>query len=96
MLPLIVDLAKQHGITVCFVRVQRRPVGNKPPPQSPRMQACIRDFRAWVEQQGMCFHDDTGDQTQTLAMYEDGDHIAREHQRHYTELFFRKNPEIFR
>jgi hypothetical protein len=87
VLPLIIDLAKQHGITVCFVRVQRRPVGNKPPPQSPRMQAYIRDFRTYVEQQGMCFHDDTGDQMQSLAMYEDGDHIARAHQQRYTRQF---------
>ncbi len=96
VLPLIIDLAKQHGITVCFVRVQRRPVGNKPPPQSPRMQAYMRDFRACVEQQGMCFHDDTGDPTQTLAMYEDGDHIERAHKQRYTRQFRVNLNRLFR
>jgi hypothetical protein len=87
VLPLIIHLAKQEGVKVCFVRVQRRPVGNRPPPQSPLLQAYMRDFRRFVEQQGMCFHDDTGDPLQTLAMYEDGDHIARAHRQRYTRQF---------
>jgi hypothetical protein len=72
---------------VCFVRVQRRPVGNRAPEQSPRMQEYVRELRAYVEQQGMYFHDDTGDPMQTLAMYEDGDHIARAHRQRYTRQF---------
>ncbi|MCC6162501.1 MAG: hypothetical protein IT182_04035 [Acidobacteria bacterium] len=96
VLPLIVDLAKQHGLHVCFVRVQRRPVGNRAPEQSPRMQAYMRDFRAYVEQQGMSFHDDTGDQMQTLAMYEDGDHIARAHRQRYTRQFRVNLNRLFR
>jgi hypothetical protein len=31
VLPLIMDLAKRHEQRICFVRVQRRPVGNPPP-----------------------------------------------------------------
>jgi hypothetical protein len=96
VLPLIVDLARQHGITVCFVRVQRRPIGNKPPPQSERMQAYMRDFKAYAEREGMAFHDDTGDQMQTLAMYEDGDHIAREHRQRYTRQFRVNLNRLFR
>lgn len=96
VLPLIVDLAKQHGISVCFVRVQRRPVGNQPPPQSERMQAYMRDFKAYAEREGMVFHDDTGDQMQTLAMYEDGDHIAREHRQRYTRQFRVNLNRLFR
>lgn len=96
VLPLIVDLAKQHGITVCFVRVQRRPIGNKPPPQSERLQAYMRDFKAYAEREGMVLHDDTGDQMQTLAMYEDGDHIAREHRQRYTRQFRVNLNRLFR
>ncbi len=96
VLPLIVDLAKAHDIKVCFVRVQRRPVGNKPPPQSPRMQEYMRQFRAYVERGGMYFHDDTGDKMQTLAMYEDGDHIAREHRQRYTRQFRANLNHLFR
>ena len=96
VLPLIVDLARQHGITVCFVRVQRRPVGNRPPPQSERMQAYMRDFRAYAAREGMAFHDDTGDPRQTLAMYEDGDHIARAHRQRYTREFRVNLNRLFR
>lgn len=88
VLPLIVDLAKQHDLRVAFVRVQRRPENNRPPPQSPRMQQYVRDFRAYAEAEGMLFHDDTGDPQQTLAMYEDGDHVAREHRERYTRMFW--------
>jgi hypothetical protein len=96
VLPLIIELAKQHDLKVCFVRVQRRPVGNQPPPQSPRMQEYMREFRAYVESQGMAFHDDTGDPMQTLAMYEDGDHIAREHRQRYTRQFRVNLNRLFR
>lgn len=96
VLPLIVDLAKQHDLKVCFVRVQRRPVGNKPPTQSPRLQAYMRDFRAYAEREGMYFHDDTGDPMQTLAMYEDGDHIARAHRQRYTRQFRANLNRLFR
>ncbi len=96
VLPLIVDLAKAHDVKVCFVRVQRRPIGNRPPTQSPRLQEYMREFRAYVEGQGMYFHDDTGDPTQTLAMYEDGDHIAREHRQRYTRQFRANLHHLFR
>ncbi|WP_448988877.1 hypothetical protein [Luteitalea sp.] len=96
VLPLIIDLAKQHGMKVCFVRVQRRPVGNKPPEQSPRMQEYMRDFRAYVEAEGMFLHDDTGDPMQTLAMYEDGDHIGRAHRQRYTRQFRATLHPLFR
>jgi hypothetical protein len=88
VLPLIIDLAKRHDIMVGFVRVQRRPINNRPPEQSPRLQQYMRDFKAYVEAQGMLFHDDTGDPQQTLAMYEDGDHVAREHRQRYTRIFW--------
>ena len=96
VLPLIIDLAKQHGMKVCFVRVQRRPVDNRPPPQSDRMQAYMRDFKAYAEREGMDFHDDTGDPMQTLAMYEDGDHIARQHRQRYTRQFRVNLNRLFR
>jgi hypothetical protein len=96
VLPLIVDLAKAHGLKVCFVRVRRRPVGNQPPAQSPRLQAYMQDFRAYAEREGMFFHDDTGDQLQTLARYEDGDHIARAHRQRYTRQFRANLNRLFR
>jgi hypothetical protein len=96
VLPEILRISKQSGVRVAFVRVQRRPVNNRPPEQSPALRRYVADLRAYLEANGALFHDDWGDPEQPLSIYEDGDHIAREFQRYYTELFFRKNPEIFR
>jgi hypothetical protein len=94
VLPLVVGLSKQHGVPVCFVRVQRRPIGNRPPEQSPALQRYVADLRAWVEQQGACFHDDTGDPEMTLDLYEDGDHVAD--RRRYTDIFRKRLDPLFR
>ena len=96
VLPEIIRLSTRSGIRVAFVRVQRRPTADGPPAQSPALQAYVRDLRSWLEANGALFHDDWGDPEQPLSIYEDGDHIRRELQRPFTELFFRKNPEIFR
>ncbi|MGI8672783.1 MAG: hypothetical protein ACR2LU_09265 [Luteitalea sp.] len=96
VLPLIIELAKAHRLKVCFVRVQRRPLRNQPPVQSPELQAYARAFEAYVEGQGMDFHDDTGDPAQTLAMYEDGDHIGRAHRQRYTRQFWVNQQRLFR
>jgi hypothetical protein len=94
VLPLIVDLSKQHGLPVCFVRVQRRPVGNRPPEQSPALQRYVAEMKAWIEASGACFHDDTGDPEMTLDLYEDGDHVAD--RRRYTEIFRKRLDPFFR
>ncbi len=94
VLPLITDLARRHGLTVCFVRVQRRPVGNRPPEQSPALVQYVADLRAWLEANGALFHDDTGDPELTLDLYEDGDHVG-DRQR-YTEIFRKRLDPLFR
>ena len=94
VLPLITGLSRTHGLPVCFVRVQRRPAGNQPPPQPPALQRYVADFRVWAESQGACFHDDTGDQEMTLDLYEDGDHVL-DRQR-YTRIFRRRLDPLFR
>ena len=96
VLPEVLRLSKTSGIKVAFVRVQRRPSADGPPPQSPALQAYVRKLRAYLETNGALFYDDWGDPDQPLSIYEDGDHIAREYQRPFTELFYRKHPEIFR
>jgi hypothetical protein len=85
VLPLIVALSKEHQLPVCFVRVQRRPVGGRPPEQSPALLEYVADFRAWAASQGACFHDDTGDPEMTLDLYEDGDHV--DDRLRYTRIF---------
>jgi hypothetical protein len=86
-LPLMLREARQAGLTLVLVRVQRRPVGNRPPYQSPALQRYVAKLGAYVEAKGGVFMDDTGDPAQTLDMYEDGDHLSHEGRRRYTETF---------
>jgi hypothetical protein len=94
VLPLIVDLSRQHGLPVCFVRVQRRPEQDGPPEQSPALRRYVADFKAWAEENGALFHDDTGDPEMTLDLYEDGDHVAD--RRRYTDIFRKRLDALFR
>jgi hypothetical protein len=96
VLPEILRLSKRSGIRVAFVRVQRRPTEHGPPPQSRALQEYVRKLWGYLEANGAIYHDDWGDPEQPLSAYEDGDHVTRAFRRTYTEIFFRKNPEIFR
>jgi hypothetical protein len=95
VLPLMLRDARAAGLTLCVVRVQRRPIAGQPPPQSAAMQRYIRDLQAYVESHGGMFHDDTGDPALTLDMYEDGDHLARNAQAAYTDIFFDRMRPLF-
>ena len=86
-LPLMLRDAKQAGLTLLLVRVQRRPLNGQPPAQSPALRRYISKLHAYVEARGGVFMDDTGDPRQTLDMYEDGDHLSRDGRRRYTEMF---------
>ena len=94
VLPLIMTLSKAHGLPVCFVRVQRRPVGNRPPPQSPALVRYIDDFRSWAKAEGAYFHDDTGDPEITLDLYGDGDHVGD--RLRYTRIFRQRLDALLR
>lgn len=95
VLPLMLRDARAAGLTLLFVRVQRRPVGGKPPYQSPAMRRYVRDLQAYIESNGARFHDDTGDTALTLDMYEDGDHIGRNYRRLYTGILFERLRPLF-
>ena len=95
VLPLMLRDAHAAGITLCLVRVQRRPVGGRPPVQSEKMLRYVRDLRAYVEAHGGVFHDETGDPALTLDMYEDGDHLAREARGRYLEIFVDRLRPLF-
>lgn len=86
-LPLMLRDAQRAGLRLVFVRVQRRPAGGRPPYQSPALQRYVRELRAYIEAHGGALIDDTGDPSQTLDLYEDGDHLSREGRRLYTERF---------
>jgi hypothetical protein len=96
VLPLMLRDAKAAGLTLCFVRVQRRPEGGRPPYQSRALRRYVADLRAYIESHGAILHDDTGDSALTLDMYADGDHLAGTARRLYTEIFFERLKPLFK
>lgn len=94
VLPLIMDLAHAHDLQLCFVRVQRRPEGGRPPKQSPALRRYIADLKAWLTSHGALFHDDTGDPEMTLDLYRDGDHVGD--RARYTRIFRQRMDALFR
>jgi hypothetical protein len=86
-LPLMLRDARQAGLTLVFVRVQRRPAGGRPPYQSPALLRYVARLQAYVEGRGGVFMEDTGDPAETLDLYADGDHLSIEGRRRYTETF---------
>ena len=88
VLPLMFRDANRAGLTLCFVRVQRRPLANGPPPQTPQLLAYVDALGQYVRGRGGILHDDTGDPALTLDMYKDGDHLARDARRAYTENLY--------
>ena len=96
VLPLMLREARRGGFKLCLVRVQRRPVGGRPPVQSPALRRYISDLRVYLQQHGAVLHDDTGDPGLTLDMYEDGDHIASAARDRYTRLFYSRVRLLFR
>ena len=96
VLPEMIRLSKESGIRVAFVRVQRRPEGHRPPPQSRALQRYVSDLAAYLAANNAAFHDDWGDPDLPLDMYDDGDHVKEEYRSHYTAVLFRKAPGIFR
>jgi len=94
-LPLMLRDARRAGLPICFVRVQRRPEGGRPPFQSPALQAYIRKLKAYIEANGGMFHDDTGDPQQTIDLYEDGDHLSYDGRFRYTAIFYNHLRPLF-
>jgi len=87
VLPLMLREARQAGLPLVLVRVQRRPFDNRPPYQSPALQRYVTRLARYIEANGGIFFDDTGDPAQTLDWYADGDHLSKDGRRRYTEQF---------
>jgi hypothetical protein len=90
VLPLMLREASRSGLTLCFVRVQRRPSANRPPQQSPALRRYVDALRSYLAEHGALFHDDTGDPLLTLDLYGDGDHLARHARQLYTENLYNR------
>lgn len=87
LLPEIMRVADEAGIRLAFIRVQRRPTAEGPPPQSEALRQYVRDLQAYLERRGAYFHDDWGDPDQPLSMYADGDHLTSAGRARYTARF---------
>ncbi len=96
LLPEMLRLARLSGYRLCFVRVQRRPLGRKPPDQSPALRRYLDDLARYVSANGAEYYDEYGDPDYPEAVYADGDHIRREFRARYTELFRQKLDALFR
>jgi hypothetical protein len=95
LLPSMIKLAKDAGIELVFVRVQRRPLVNGPPPQSAELTRYIGGLKQYLAAQGVGFYDFTGDPELTLDHYLDGDHIRSEWKPESTDLFLRRLKTYF-
>ncbi len=96
-LPHMIRLARENGIRLVFVRVQKRPlVEGKLPPQPEGLPGYIRQLRGYVEENGMGFYDFNGHPGLTKSIYSEGDHIAPKYRRKYTRLFYRYLKKEFR
>jgi hypothetical protein len=87
-LPPIIELARQRGVGLVFMRAQERPGPQGPPAQDPRMAAYLDQLRAYLDARGIPFHDFTGDPELTLDLYDSGDHMA--YPARYSEILHRR------
>jgi hypothetical protein len=95
LLPEIFRLADRAKIRLAFVRVQRRPTEDGPPPQSEALTRYLDDLRAYVTARGGYYHDERGDPNQPLSVYADGDHLRSDERLPYTERFARAHAAFF-
>lgn len=95
VLPLMLRDASRAGLTLCLVRVQRRPTANRPPPQSPALRRYVDALRSYLAEHGALFHDDTGDPLLTLDLYADGDHLSRHARQLYTDNLYNRLRQHF-
>jgi hypothetical protein len=96
VLPEMFRLARVAGYRLCFVRVQRRPLGRKPPAQSPALRHYLEDLETYLRANGAEYYDEYGDPDYPETVYADGDHIRSEFRTRYTELFRQKLDPLFR
>ena len=90
LLPSMLKTAKDAGVGLVFVRVQRRPSRSGPPVQRPELKDYVTKLAAYVTAGGAQFYDFNGDPELTLDHYLDGDHISPAWKTQSTELFLRR------
>lgn len=95
LLPEIIRLAGEAKIRIAFIRVQRRPTPDGPPPQSAALKKYTDDLAAYLVAHGAYYHDDWGDPDEPLSLYADGDHLTADGRVRYTQRFAEKHARFF-
>jgi hypothetical protein len=95
ILPEMLRIAAERKIRLAFIRVQRRPSADGPPPQSPALRKYADDLKAYLLEHGAYYHDDWGDPEEALSVYADGDHLTTAGRIRYTELFAERHARFF-
>lgn len=90
VLPLMIAVAKDANLRLCFVRVMRRPTDGQPPPVSPALTRYVQELRTYVQANGAYVIDDHDDPWLATLPYGDGDHISRDARVPYTDRFWPK------
>lgn len=89
-LPAMIDLAKKHGFELVLVRVKTRSVAEGQTRRTKALGIYAKQLRAYLKKRGVGFYDFTHDPAVTEEMYGNRDHIAREHRKRYTRLFYQR------
>ncbi|MEG3638077.1 hypothetical protein [Magnetococcus sp. PR-3] len=94
-LPAMVQLAKDNGIQLVFVRIKRRPDAQGVVAQSDTLKRYITDLDHYLKAHQMVLWDLTDDEDIKPTFYFDGDHIHPQYKAHYTDLFATKMKSHF-
>lgn len=96
-LPHIVEVARSRGIRLLFYRVKHRPPSEGAPvPDSPGLQAYLRDLREWLAKAGALFIDEKDDAGVGFSYYGGDDHVRAPMMAPYTEHFWSKVGPLLR
>ena len=95
LVPAMLRLARDAKVRLAFIRAQRRPTTDGPPPQSPALKKYTADLAAYLAANGAYFHDDWGDAGEPLSAYADGDHLTAAARQQYTEVFAARHARFF-
>ncbi len=86
LLPSLLDTCRQHGVRLCLFRVRRRDHAEGPEPREPEEVATyIAAMKAWAENEGVFWVDESDDPDLGIEHFSDGDHIKPESLHFWTE-----------
>ena len=89
LLPAMLRIGREAELKLCFVRVKTRRAAAGGP-EDPRLARYIDRLRSYLESRDNCLIDMNREPAVKYAWYAHGDHIARQHRRAYTEVFYRR------